>query len=470
MRKGGLLCISILLLSVASAALVGLVESRPAGTRVYIEIPEGQPTERPITITKSVDESFSINVRIEEVRNLYLWSFYLRWDPQVLEATDIVEGAFLKTGGATFFTGKIYNDEPGPDGFNGMIFSSSTLITGLPIGADGSGILAEVKFKVIGAGASILDIYKTVLINSFGGHMEYISGREDGYVNVETPPMFHVVPPSLSDPTLIAGAVFNVGINLSNVVELRDFKFKLGYDSAILNATDVTVIPFLNEPVSIDKGINRTGSFVWVNVISTAAAAVSGSGRLANITFQVKSLGESILDLYGTWLVDSLAGQVSEHSPPAEDGYFSNVPLGHDIAATKILAYPIKVKPGESISVNVTVTNAGEYSETFSVGIYYDSVLIASQDVTLGNGTKTTLEFIWDTADMSPGSYTLSTRASVVSGETRTDDNTRIYGAITIEATSSGPDVFLYAVAGIVGVIAVGMLIYFLKVRKPRVT
>jgi len=39
----------------------------------------------------------------------------------------------------------------------------------------------------------------------------------------------------------------------------------------------------------------------------------------------------------------------------------------HDIAVTNVTASPDTVKIGEPVSINVTVTNEGDYSETFNV-------------------------------------------------------------------------------------------------------
>jgi hypothetical protein len=76
------------------------------------------------------------------------------------------------------------------------------------------------------------------------------------------------------------------------------------------------------------------------------------------------------------------------------------------------------------LSVNVTATNLGNYTETFNVTLYYDSVEIGLQNVTLDPGESRILTFAWDTQGVLRGSYTLKATASIVPYEVSTDDNT----------------------------------------------
>jgi len=81
----------------------------------------------------------------------------------------------------------------------------------------------------------------------------------------------------------------------------------------------------------------------------------------------------------------------------------------------------------------VTAENQGDFSETFDVSVYYDSILIETKTVTdLPAGTSTILEFFWDTTGAAEGIYTIKAEASVVPGETDTADNTYIDGTVEV--------------------------------------
>jgi hypothetical protein len=305
--------------------------------------------------------------------------------------------------------------------------------------------------------------------NSFLVHAPLV--LEDGYVNV-TPPRFHVEPASIEDPTLTPDESFTVNVTLSDVEDLSSLGFRLGYDATQLNATNVSVVRFLNDPQVIDKGINQTLGFVWVNIDAPSAATSSGTGTVANVTFVVRAVGETLLDIYDTQLNDTLLrmkGPGFRNSPPAEDGYFSNIPLGHDIRVTRLTPMPTKVTVGQSINVNVTVLNAGAFNETFDVTLSYaDTIIETKQDVALSLREKKALLFTWTTNDVPPGTYTLKAEASTVEGETKKTNNVFTYSSVVIEPLPTS-NLYLYVAGGIlVAVAIVIVVVYFMKVRKPK--
>ena len=88
-----------------------------------------------------IGDTFTLDIRAENVFDLAGWQFDIAFDPAVLEAIDVSEGDFLKTdGGATFFQ-------------SGSIDNTAGKITGLIAGrlsdngATGSGSLLQVRFK-----------------------------------------------------------------------------------------------------------------------------------------------------------------------------------------------------------------------------------------------------------------------------------------------------------------------------------
>ena len=88
-----------------------------------------------------IGDTFSFDIRAENVFNLAGWQFDVAFDPSILEAIDLSEGDFLKTdGGATFFQSGSIDNTAGK--IAGLI--AGRIIEG---GVSGTGSVLQVKFK-----------------------------------------------------------------------------------------------------------------------------------------------------------------------------------------------------------------------------------------------------------------------------------------------------------------------------------
>jgi len=94
--------------------------------------------------------SFSVNIPITNVTDLYAWQFNLTFSPAVLEAVSVVEGSFLKQAGTTMMPSTYVNNTAG------WVFAGSALLNWEEGGASGNGVLAVVNFNVKIAGTSSL--------------------------------------------------------------------------------------------------------------------------------------------------------------------------------------------------------------------------------------------------------------------------------------------------------------------------
>ena len=104
-----------------------------------------------------------------------------------------------------------------------------------------------------------------------------------------------------------------------------------------------------------------------------------------------------------------------------------------DMAIRDVTPSQTIVGQGSTISIDVTVTNKGAYTETFNVTVYYASDPIETQTVTnLPSGTSTNLTFLWNTTGVPYGNYTISAYATPLLGETFTADNTYMNGIVLI--------------------------------------
>ena len=99
-----------------------------------------------------VGDTFTLDIRIENVHNLAGWQFDIAFDPTVLEAIEVKEGDFLKTGGGTTFfqKGKIDNRSGKITGLNSALLSGG--------GVTGTGTLLSIKFSAKTGGETLLKL------------------------------------------------------------------------------------------------------------------------------------------------------------------------------------------------------------------------------------------------------------------------------------------------------------------------
>jgi len=97
----------------------------------------------------------------------------------------------------------------------------------------------------------------------------------------------------------------------------------------------------------------------------------------------------------------------------------------HDVAVDALaLSKSANINVGEVISIDVTVSNKGDYIESFDLNLYCDNDVIDSVRVSdLIPDANEYLSFTWDTLDISAGSYTIKACAVVVPGEFNVANN-----------------------------------------------
>jgi hypothetical protein len=110
------------------------------------------------SITVNIGQSFSINIDILNVSDLYGWEFKLGWNASLLDWVSVEEGPFLKSGGNTFFT---YNLN-----ITGEHLIVDCTLEGLIPGVSGNGTLATVSFYAKSVGECPLGLYDVILLNS----------------------------------------------------------------------------------------------------------------------------------------------------------------------------------------------------------------------------------------------------------------------------------------------------------------
>jgi len=136
---------------------LGAVMTVNAGlTRVFVDPPS--------QTVGDVGDSFTVNVSIADVSNLYGYQFKLYYNSTIMNGTQVSEGSFLKSSGQTFFWVVNFTDHY--DSGRGVVCVTCTLTENLP-GTNGSGVLATMNFKSLAtADSSPFHLADVLLYNS----------------------------------------------------------------------------------------------------------------------------------------------------------------------------------------------------------------------------------------------------------------------------------------------------------------
>lgn len=110
----------------------------------------------------------------------------------------------------------------------------------------------------------------------------------------------------------------------------------------------------------------------------------------------------------------------------------------HNVAVTSVTASSAAVEKGGTITLQIIASNKGNYTESFTVTAYYNTTRIKTEPVTsLNAGGDQSITIVWNTASAAVGTYVLKVEASVVEEETRTGDNSFVYGSVAVQKITS---------------------------------
>lgn len=334
------------------------------------------------------DETFTINITVTDVTNLYGWEIKLYFENWILNCTGASEGPFLKTAGSTFFNNTIENNY---NSTHGRVKAFCTLLGEIP-GVNGTGVLLSVAFKTFRLGITILDITESVLADINGNTMPHTA--VDGAVEVVEP--IHDVAiknVTVASNIIVSGQTLELNVTASNAGN----KTETFYVAAYANETLIA-----NQTVSsLPPGADILLVFLWSTapitpnatlIIRAEASQVFGETNLENNLF-----------IYGViYVIKGL----------------------HDIAVTNVRPATQQVYEGEKVDIYVTVANLGNYTETFNVTLYIDEVFVDIQTVqNLLYGASRELVFSWDARGKANKTYTINAVATIVAGETNIANN-----------------------------------------------
>lgn len=165
----------VVIITVAIFAYVNFVSSistapsstpSPTPSATTLSLPNATISIEPTTLqlqTANIGQTIEVNVTVSNVQSLWGWDFAdLTFNSNVLNLTQVEEGPFLQSGGQTFFlsTASVPSVRQGDLPSVADAFAENTT-------ASGSGTLATLKFTVLSAGTSSINITKADLYTPF---------------------------------------------------------------------------------------------------------------------------------------------------------------------------------------------------------------------------------------------------------------------------------------------------------------
>lgn len=349
--------------------------------------------------------TFSLEVKISSVSELFAWQFNLTWDSTLMYATNASEGDFLNAWDQkpTHFFGAEYIDE-----IPGSVFVGATILGEDWKGTSGSGTLATVNFTVIEKGETPLNLTNTKLLEVVGAKISHTT--KDGlFTNLAIPPV----------------ADFSYSPLLPEIGEMVTFNGSISYDpdGEIMNYT-----------WDFGDDENATGA------ITTHSYEEAG-------LYSVKLTVNDTTGLINSKTVDL------------------RIRYTHDIAMLNVEASKAEAVVGDDVILSAIALNAGTEPETFTITFYYAENVAGTSTVTnLQPDVNQTASFTWNTADVEEGTYKIKAVSAAVEGETNTGDNVWIDGTVTLtEASQRFP---IELVAGGIGAGVVIVIVAILLIKR----
>jgi hypothetical protein len=380
-KKGFIILLAIL--------IQGLILSFNLG--VSIEIEEETPllyVDPSTVLDVPPSESFTINVKIADISNLYGFDIMLQWDSDLLDYV----GHVVKVPVEDYPDGVLYKPvipvDDTVDEAAGTYSVAYACMDPAPV-FDGSGTIFNMTFHVKGLGECLLDIYYSKFVDKSG--VDIISDVQDGYFRnyVPVPAQIYVSPEEIIDSTIVPCNNFTIDVNLEQAVDLYAFQFQLDYNTTILDTANVTVDSTFT---LVEVTISEPQGWIRVNgSLEPPSPSIGGNLILSSITFHTTGVGETILDLHNVTLLNP-SSEIIDCEPPT-DGYFNNM------LEPKMYVHPEELiapglKPGSEFNISIKIEETvGLYGYRFN--LTYDIGILNCLGVIIvppNNGTYFTTE------------------------------------------------------------------------------
>lgn len=409
---------------VAIVPTVNLASASPA-TQFFVDPPEVRGV--------MPESSFLIKVNITEAPTTYSWEIHLSYDPALLNLTYIKEGDFLHRWYwddwelkylplyPTTFLCTPFNEA----NLNGEIIISCSLQGDVPW-ASGNGWLCNLGFKVKAQGHCILNLIDTRLWDyTLAGSPAYTYySNLDGFFYND---LFHNIALDNVAPDVLQvykGAPVTIRVtvaNKGNYTETSETFNITVYADTIVYEYDYDILG------RIIKTTLVIGDEITIGTQTVTEPLAPGATTILTFTWDTGGVA---------WGDYTISAEVKGEHDDTRDNIFingkvSNVPY-QDVAVANVTANTTSVGIGESVSINVTVANKGEETETFQVTAYYGDIPIETQTISnLAPGNQATPQFMWNTTFASAGVHTIKAK-TVLDTDMNATNNEFINGDVTL--------------------------------------
>jgi general secretion pathway protein D len=344
-----------------------------------------------------VGETFSVNITILNVIDLYAYEINLYYDPAIVNGTTIVEGPFLKTHVLTWAIPNFNDNYNSTHGLARMAVS----VLGDVAGVTGTGVLCTISFLSKQVGSSILTLAGTKLQNSHYAPIAHTtSGGQFQVVPVERD--VAVISVNASTSEAVAGEIVDVyAVVLNQGGKTETFDVTAYANDTAVGTKTVT---------GLAKSSNTTVDIPW----NTGGATV----------------GEYVIKAE----VQSLPGETDLSDNVFVDGTVTIVPGLHDVSVESVAVSASELYEGQVAEIQVMVSNNGNFTETFDVSTYFGVRVIQTKTVnSLASKGIQALSFLWNTTGFPlESSLPVIANASTVQGETDVYNNVFVDGTVTI--------------------------------------
>jgi hypothetical protein len=155
---------------------------------------------------------------------------------------------------------------------------------------------------------------------------------------------------------------------------------------------------------SYDENVTITTNVLWVGEINTTILMVEiGKNKTFSFTWATTGL-EPI-----PYRVD-VSANIPEDDAPGDNTETKTISLtlGHEVEVKNVDISVTTIYVGENASINVNVGNNGDFNETCTVKVFYNTTLIQSKLINLSQGEVKLVIFTWETSDVAPDSYKIT--------------------------------------------------------------
>ena len=165
MRRMKKLATTLFLIAVALASVAAIKPSRASGTAT-ISVDSATQQFSP----EQVGDTIQVNIDVSNVQNLWAWDITnLKFDPGVLNLTQVSEGPFLKQAGQTLF---LWTSQSAVAISKGDIPDMSCTLLEIS-SANGSGVIATLTFQVVSLGTSQINFTQPTLEDPNQGQIAF---------------------------------------------------------------------------------------------------------------------------------------------------------------------------------------------------------------------------------------------------------------------------------------------------------